>query len=88
MRESVFFDDLDLQIVKIHVLDEGILREAGFVMPFKILDVALQPDRLLQIELHADLVQRAEDLVRPGVRRVAADHGILQHMIVPENLGP
>ena len=64
-------------MVEVHRLHKGILGEAGFRVPPEILDVAFQPDGFAQIKLKADLMDRVENFVRPGIVRVVADHGIL-----------
>ena len=84
----IFFDYVDFQIVKIDVFHKAVLCETGFVVLLKFFYGRIQPDRLSQIKLIADLVQRMKDLVGTGVRTVVLNDGITQHMVIFKNLCP
>ena len=64
-------------MVEIDGFHKGVLGKAGLCVPSEILHVAFQPDGFAQIKLKADLMDRVENFVRPGIVRVVADHGIL-----------
>lgn len=86
--KSILFNDMDLQKIEFDLFNERVLCEACFGMPFKIVNVAVQPERFFEIELHTDIVQRAKYLVCPGVGAVAADDGIVKHTVIFENFSP
>ena len=54
---SVFFNYMNFQIIKGHVFDKAILVEPGFGMPFEFGDILVQPDRVAQVKLAADILQ-------------------------------
>ena len=55
---------------------------------FEFTDIAVQPDRLSQIEFHTDFIQGVEHFM--GTRFIAEvfDHGVLQHVVVFPELSP
>ena len=85
---SVLFDNVDFKKVKIDLLDKRILPEAGFGMAFKFMDVAVKPHGLPKVKLRADVLDGGEDLVRPRIVFIAADHGIPKHPVIFENFCP
>lgn len=58
--------------------------ETRFAVAFEIVDRGVQPERFSQIELDADFIQRAENLVGPCISRGIADDGVLQQAIILE----
>lgn len=57
---SLFFDHLNLQIIKIDGFDKTVAGKPGFIMELKIFDVGIQPDRAAKIKFMADFIQRLE----------------------------
>ena len=53
----VFFDDMNFKVIKFDLLDKVVLAKTRLVPLLKFLDVRIQPERLLQIEGEAELVQ-------------------------------
>lgn len=78
---SVFFDDLELQIIERNLLDKIVLPEAGFGMLLEFADVAVEPDRFAEVKTDADFIKRAKDFVCPRILAIVNDHGIAEHMI-------
>lgn len=66
----LFFDHMDLQIIKVDGFNETVLRKACFIMEFEVSYIGVQPYGLAQIEFAADLVQGFKDHGRAG-------HGIV-----------
>lgn len=78
---SVFFDDLELQIIERDLLDKTVLSEAGLGMLLEFADVAVEPDRFAEVKTDADFIKRAKDFVCPRILAIVNDHGIAEHMI-------
>ncbi len=78
---SVFFDDLELQIIERNLLNKTVLPEAGLGMLLKFPDVAVEPDRFAEVKTDADFVKRAKDFVCPRILAIVNDHGIAEHVI-------
>lgn len=64
---SVFFDHLDLQIIKFNMFNKAVLAESCSGMALEIRHIAVQPDRIFQVKIIADLLQCTEDLVCSGI---------------------
>lgn len=78
---SIFFDDLELQIIERDLLDKTVLPEAGLGMLLELADIAVEPDRFAEVKTDADFIKRAKDLVCPRILAIVNDHGIAEHMI-------
>ena len=52
------------------------------------MDVAVKPHGLPKVKLRADVLDGGEDLVRPRIVFIAADHGIRKHPVIFENFCP
>lgn len=72
----LFFNDQDLQIIKIDGVHKTVLVKPGLGMPFEFGNRRVQPDRRAQIELVADLIQRMKYFVCAGVVGVITDDQI------------
>ena len=57
-------------------------------MAFEIGDIAVQPDRVLQVELVTYLFQSVEDLMCPSVFGIVGDHGIFYQAVVFPHFSP
>jgi hypothetical protein len=77
MQLSIFFNHLDFQVIEVNFLNKRILAEACFGMAAEIIDIAVEPDWFAEVELHADLLQRVENLMGSGFFAVVADDGIV-----------
>lgn len=88
VKGSVLLNHVNFQIVKRYFFYKVILMKPGPAVAFKFGYGSVQPERLSQIKLQADLLQSVEDLM--GARLLAAvfDHGILYHSVVFPFLGP
>lgn len=73
---SILFDHVNLQIIKINAFNKIILCEPGLVVPLKILDIGIQPDRFAEVKLIAYFVEGMKDLMRPRIISVVTDNGI------------
>ena len=82
--QLIFFDHFYFKIIEIDLFHEIILAETRFAVAFEIVDRGVQPERFSQIELDADFIQRAENLVGPCISRGIADDGVLQQAIILE----
>ena len=76
MQLSILLNHLDFQVIEVNFLDKRILAEACFGMAAEIIDIAVEPDWLSEVELHADLLQCVENLMSSGFFAVVADDGI------------
>lgn len=72
----ILFDHMDLQIIKVNLLDEIILIKTHFGVAFKLRNGGVQPDWLAKVKLITDFIQSTENLVRAGICAFIADHGI------------
>lgn len=88
LNSLILFDHMNLQIVKINVLHKGIPGKSCFGMPLEILDIGVQPDRLAQVEFHADVMQCTKNLVCARICGIITDHGIGEQMIILKNFSP
>ena len=84
----IFFNYLNFQIIKVNALYKVILCETGLVMAFEFSDGLVQPDRLAQIELIADVLQGTKNFVGAGIIAAVCNAGILQHMRILESSCP
>lgn len=78
---SIFFDDLELQIIERDLLDKTVLPEAGLCVLLEFADVAVEPDRFAEVKTDADFIKRPKDFVCPRILAIVNDHGIAEHMI-------
>lgn len=78
---SIFFDDLELQIIERNLLDKAVLPEAGLGMLLEFADVAVKPDWFAEVKTDAYLVKRAKNFVCPRILAIVNDHGIAEHTI-------
>ena len=67
---------MNLQIIKINTFNKIILCKAGLVVPFKILNIDIQPDWLAEVELTAYFIEGMKDFMRPCIIPVVTDNGI------------
>ena len=81
---SVFFDDLDFEIVKRHRIYKTVFVKADFGSTLKIFNVYVKPDGLGKIEFAAHFVEGVEDLVGTGVVAVILDRYVCKHPVVFE----
>lgn len=72
----IFFDHMDLQIIKVNLLDEIILIKMRFGVAFKLRNGGIQPDWLAKVKLITDFIQSAKNLVRACICAVITDYGI------------
>lgn len=84
----VFFDHLNFQKIEFDTFDKGVLPETGFGVPFELLDIAFQPDRLAQIESEAHFMQGIEYLMRPRLVGIVADDHILDQPVIMKKFCP
>lgn len=62
---------MDLQVIKIDLLDEAVPCEPGLIVELKVFYIGIQPDGLAQVKFAADLIQSLKD------------HGSAGHGVVP-----
>lgn len=77
LEKLIFFDHMDLQIIKFDLFNEIILIKPGFVVPLEFCNGGIQPDGFSEIELVTDFVQCPKDLVCTGVVTGITDDGVL-----------
>ena len=53
----LLFDHMDLQVIKIDLLDEAVPCEPGLIVELKVFYIGIQPDGLAQVKFAADLIQ-------------------------------
>ena len=88
LRGLILFDDLDLQLTEIDLINKIVPGKAGFPMNFELHNVLVQPDRLAEIKLEADFIQCPKNLVGTGVAGVIRNTGIPEHVIILKGSGP
>lgn len=76
VQRLIFFDDMEIQKVKINVLHKAVRAEARSGVSLKIPDVGIEPDGTAQVEGTADLLQCAEYFVGAGILCAVADGDI------------
>jgi len=84
----IFFNYLNLQIIKINGIYKIILIESCLGVALEFLDGAVQPDRLTQVKLITDLVQCMKYLMCAGVLRFITDCGVTEHSVVFKFFSP
>ena len=67
---------MELQEIKIDLIDKTVLEEAGLCMPLEFSDIRIQPDGLAQIKGIAYFIQCLEDLMGPCVIMIVADRDV------------
>ena len=72
----IFFNYLDLQVVKINLFNKIILVKTRFIMLLEMADRSIQPDGIAKIQLIADLLQAVKNLVCPGLLAVITDYSV------------
>ena len=72
----IFFNYLDLQVVKINLFNKIILVKTRFIMLLEKADRSIQPDGIAKIQLIADLLQAVKNLVCPGLLAVITDYSV------------
>ena len=72
----IFFNYLDLQIIKLNMLYEIVLIKTGFGMTLEFLNRGFQPDWFSQIKLIADFIKGMKDFVCACVIAFIADDSI------------
>ena len=85
----LLFDHMDLQVIKIDLLDEAVPCEPGLIVELKVFYIGIQPDGLPQVKFAADLIQSLKDHGSAGHGVVpVGGHGIQEQMIVLPELSP
>lgn len=87
-RPVSFLDHLYFQIIKLDGIDKAVLIETGFGMAFELVDRDVEPDRLAQIKLVTDLIQRVKYLMCAGVVRLIAYYDVAEHPVVFKFFSP
>ena len=72
----LLLNDLDLQIIKINGIHKIILIKSRLCMLLKFCDRYIQPDRLAQIKLIADFLQRIENFMCACLIRIVVSRSI------------
>ena len=84
----IFFNYLDLQVVKINLFYKIILVKTRFIMLLEMADRSIQPDGIAKIHIITKLFKTVENLVCAGVFTVITYHFVLKHMVVFPNFSP
>lgn len=67
VQQSVFFDDMEFQIIEVDVIYKAVRAKAGLCVALELLDIGVQPDGPAQVKGMADLIQRMKYFMRPGI---------------------
>ena len=88
IRQSSFIQYLNLQIIKIDLFNKAVLRKPRLIIPLKLPDILIQPNRLFQIKFQTDLLQRIKYPMGPGICRWKGYHRVLYHTAVLPDFAP
>ena len=88
VRHSLLIQYLNLQIIKINLLNKAVLRETSLIIPLELPYILIQPDGLFQIKLQTDLLQSVKYPMGPGVCRRKRYHRVFYHTVVLPDFSP
>ena len=88
VRQSSLIQYLNLQIIKINLFNKAVLRKPRLIIPLKLPDILIQPNRLFQIKLQTDLLQSVKYPMSTGICRRKRDHRVFNHTAVLPDLSP
>ena len=80
---------MNFQKIKGNFFDKIILGKTGLIMPFKLTDIGVQPDRLGQIKNEAGICHSLKNFGGPAhIRAIQGDDGILNQAVFFKNFHP
>ena len=88
VRQSSLIQYLNLQIIKINLFNKAVLRKPRLIIPLKLPDILIQPNRLFQIKLQTDLLQSVKYPMSTGICRRKRDHRVFNHTAVLPDFSP